>query len=352
MKKKFVHVVEILESVGGTSNKIYYLSTEMIKDYDVYIICLKKSKMTSKFSELGVSVIEIDNVGIKGFFSLLKIINHIKPDIVMSHFTRNLIYVYISNVLFKFDHIHHEHGPATLKPKTLSRKIERFILNRNIKFVVNSNYTKETYINEYKLFNSNISLAYNPVFSRGEFCPRLNFSNINILHIGGMIKERNQIDIINSANELCKRLVNVNVNVYLIGDGPERKNLEQLAVNSEAKIYFEGYQDDISKYYDICQFYVNSTTFEGFGIATAEAMLAGKIVIVADKSANVELIENYFNGFYYMSNDFNSLTDSIIHCLNLDHDSLYAICTNAKNKVVNNYNAYNYYKNINDICGE
>jgi glycosyltransferase involved in cell wall biosynthesis len=72
--------------------------------------------------------------------------------------------------------------------------------------------------------------------------------------------------------------------VVLVGDGPLRPQLEQLAgdLGIAGRVVFLGHREDVAEVLKACDIYVHSTNAEGFGIAACEAMAAGLPVIASN----------------------------------------------------------------------
>lgn len=81
--------------------------------------------------------------------------------------------------------------------------------------------------------------------------------------------------------------------LVLAGDGPERREIESLAVqlSLEARCRFLGARSDIPAVLAACRAYLQSSTIEGFGIAALEAMAAGLPVAAADAPGLGALVE-------------------------------------------------------------
>lgn len=64
------------------------------------------------------------------------------------------------------------------------------------------------------------------------------------------------------------------VRLVIVGDGPERDELRQLA-SGDPRIIFAGAQENVAPYYCAFDTYVSPARFEPFGLAILEAMAAG-----------------------------------------------------------------------------
>lgn len=74
------------------------------------------------------------------------------------------------------------------------------------------------------------------------------------------------------------------VHLILLGDGPLRNQLQQLARDLGVfdRVTFAGFRDDVPQVLKACDVYVHSTTSDGFGMAACEAMASGLPVIASD----------------------------------------------------------------------
>ena len=84
---------------------------------------------------------------------------------------------------------------------------------------------------------------------------------------------------------LLKALAAVpDAHLFLVGDGPLRPSLEQMArsLGIRDRVTFLGWRTDVAAVLKASDIYVHSTHYDGFGIAAAEAMAAGLPVVVSD----------------------------------------------------------------------
>ena len=91
------------------------------------------------------------------------------------------------------------------------------------------------------------------------------------------------------------------VNIILVGDGPERKRLEDLArrLNLDKNTIFTGAveHDKLPDYYNLGDIFVLPSLHEGLGIVFMEAMACGLPVITTNKGGMVDIIEDEKTGF-------------------------------------------------------
>ncbi len=84
------------------------------------------------------------------------------------------------------------------------------------------------------------------------------------------------------------------IHLFLLGDGPLRNQLEQLAreLGLCDRVTFAGFRHDVPEILKACEIYVHSTTSDGFGIAACEAMAAGLPVIASDVPGLAQVVES------------------------------------------------------------
>jgi glycosyltransferase involved in cell wall biosynthesis len=96
--------------------------------------------------------------------------------------------------------------------------------------------------------------------------------------------------------------------VYIVGDGPERKNLEELISKLELMDSFilVGKKDNPYPYMKKCDCFISASLYEGYPTVVIEAMCLGKSIVATDTGAKEALegydhkliVENSFDGLY------------------------------------------------------
>ena len=125
---------------------------------------------------------------------------------------------------------------------------------------------------------------------------------IDIIFAGRLIKDKN-VDVLIGAVEQVKVQI-PDVRCMIIGDGPEKGRLENLAKDLELEdnINFMGFLEDYTEvisYMKSSRVFVLPSTREGFGIVALEANACGLPVITVShkRNATCDLITNGVNGF-------------------------------------------------------
>ena len=124
----------------------------------------------------------------------------------------------------------------------------------------------------------------------------------DILYAGRLVKHKN-VDLLIASLEIIKS-ERPDVTCGIIGDGPERRNLEKLVMelNLEKNITFLGFLErdtDVFSYMKSSGIFVLPSTREGAGLVTLEANACGLPVVVVrhEKNAATEVVIEGENGF-------------------------------------------------------
>jgi glycosyltransferase involved in cell wall biosynthesis len=103
--------------------------------------------------------------------------------------------------------------------------------------------------------------------------------------------------------------------LVIVGDGPERKRLEELARDYHVadRVYFAGQRskEDTFGLMAACDVFVLNSTYEGFPHVVLEAMCAGLPVIASAVGGTPELIRHGENGILFAPNTRGALAKSL-----------------------------------------
>jgi len=204
--------------------------------------------------------------------------------------------------------------------KWYTRRIVKWVLNKSDFIVAQSSNTKENVIKFYfqKKHINIIPLPYESFKFKKVSRKQLGLKKdvFYLIGIGRLVKRKGFDFLINS----LAKLNNKKVHVLIIGEGPERDNLNQLATNLNIKdqVHLLGNVPEEKKFQYISNSdtYILSSVHEGFGIVLQEAMQVGLPIIATDNGGQVDLIENNINGLLIKYEDENQLNKSIEELLN------------------------------------
>lgn len=182
--------------------------------------------------------------------------------------------------------------------KNVERYIPRFnrifCVSKTIKSVFDTRYPE--YTDKSEVFYNFINKKY-IIKKSEEFVPQEFKKDVfNIVSVGRLTEQKG-FDI---ALKAAKILQNKNVNFkwFVIGDGKDRKKLNRQLhkLKLDNCFFFLGSKSNPYPYVKNADLFVLPSRHEGFGIATLEARILKKIVIVSDIPVSREQIINGKNG--------------------------------------------------------
>ena len=114
--------------------------------------------------------------------------------------------------------------------------------------------------------------------------------------IGRLDPVKNHAGLIQAFASLAKE--NQTARLIIVGDGPERQNLESLiqALGVGQSVILAGYRSDIQRFYGLFDVFVLNSFAEGMSNTLLEAMSSGLPVIATSAGANPELITDGRHG--------------------------------------------------------
>jgi glycosyltransferase involved in cell wall biosynthesis len=126
-------------------------------------------------------------------------------------------------------------------------------------------------------------------------------SKSDIIYVGRLLAHKN-IDVLMQAVEIVKKS-SPDILLAIVGDGPEKDNLEKLAISLglENNVRFYGFVENNEEVYSLMhasRVFVLPSSREGFGMVVVEANACGLPVITVDHADNAakDLILNSENG--------------------------------------------------------
>lgn len=133
-----------------------------------------------------------------------------------------------------------------------------------------------------------------------------------------------------SVDFLIENHKKINAKLLIIGDGPERENLENLVkrLKLEDKVIFTGKVPlkDISLYYKIGDIFVTASKTETQGLTVIEALASSLPVVAINDDSFIEPIKNEYNG--YLFNDKKEYVNYVNDLIN-DKNKLTRLSINA-----------------------
>lgn len=258
-----------------------------------------------------------------GFLKGWQLCRKDKYDVINTHFAipTGPLGVFLSKI-FRIKNILDIHGGDIYNPtrkisphkNILFKQIVQWVLNNSDKIIAHSEDIKKQAIKYYQPMKEIIviPLGFKPIkfkkVNRREL--RLKDNVFYLISIGRLVKRKGYDYLIKALQSLDS-----NVQLLLIGEGPERKRLESLAENLgiSDRIKFLGFVSDEKKfqYLSVSDLYVLPSLHEGFGIVLQEAMYCGLPIITTKCGGPKDFLEDKKNALFIDSKSVNSCVATI-----------------------------------------
>jgi sugar transferase (PEP-CTERM/EpsH1 system associated) len=132
--------------------------------------------------------------------------------------------------------------------------------------------------------------------------------------IGRLDPVKNHSGLIRAFATLLKNAGNTHL--LIVGDGPERRNLENLSrsLGIEQYCHLAGYRSEIKRFYGVFDAFVLNSFAEGMSNTLLEAMASALPVVCTPAGANAELIEDGVTGTLVPINEEKALYEALLMC--------------------------------------
>ena len=266
-KKKFIiHVINDLK-LGGAQKIVSELILESKKEFDFAVIILNPS------NGLFNKIIETEKIEVTSIFpisikKISKIISFLKlADLLHVHLFPSL---YLC-AFIPIKKIFTEHNTWNRRRKlNFLRKIENIIYKRYDGVISISKKTKHALHNWLDGIPSKFSpVIYNGINLKTFSQKTLGITGYTIGMMGTFTAQKDQATILNALKILPEKYT-----VIFAGSGELENNIKDLSekLKIDHRVYFLGQITDVENYLNNIDLYVQSSHWEGFGLAPLEAM--------------------------------------------------------------------------------
>ena len=267
--KKIVHITNDLQRLGGVQRLLVDLMTLQNNDFKFEVILTRgKNGYVDELKALGVQVFHKRDLG---FFGVIKRLN--AADLVHTHLYPSIYIAYFTNT----PTIVTEHNPHYRRRDIpFIKTLESVIYKKFKKIVCISEGVKTKFLESIKASNSKAYVINNGVnlerFSQTVKTLSADAKVINIGMVGRFAPQKDIKTLLKLMTLLDDRFV-----LNLAGDGELRSEYEDyaLSLGVSNKVKFFGQVNDIPTLLNSLDVYIQSSHWEGFGIAVVEAMAAG-----------------------------------------------------------------------------
>lgn len=286
------------------------------------------------------------------FFNIARLIKKEKIDVVHAHWILPQGFLaYLCKKMFKIPYIATAHAGDVFPLKSSFFRFFSALAVKNSDFcTANSSYTKK----ELKKISVEKDVSVIPMgVDTGLFSQKNKSLNLRrnfgikkefILSVGRLAEKKGIKYLIRAMENVVKKFPEAKL--VIVGDGPERGNLETLAKNLELskKVIFAGKisSRNLPEFYATADLFVGpsivteSGDTEGLGVVFLEALASGTCVIGSNVGGIPDIIEHNKTGILVRQKDAKQLSDSIIKLL-LNKKLRKSLALNGQRKVKNLY---------------
>ena len=313
---KILQVISSLET-GGAQKLLSDLLPLIAEKHEVTLLVNKdiNNIFTQKIKNSNVRYIcsNLPNLySLKNYFVLRKMIG--QYDIIHVHLFPLIYWVSIASIFKKTNLIYTEHSTSNKRrDKWYFRPIERWMYSRYKRIISISQQTQDAIMTWLKAdSNDKRFTIVNNGIKLSAFHKHKESSNSkrNIIMVSRFVPSKDQITVIRALTMLPD-----NINVTFLGDGETmnrcKNEAERLGVRE--RIVFAGQQDDITTWFTKADIAIQSSNWEGFGLAAVEAMAAGLPTIASDVEGLRQVVEGA--GLLFPKGDAKTLSKLILQTL-------------------------------------
>lgn len=300
---------------GGTDAYIMSILQPLSKKHSVTLLTSKKDEeLDKKMKELGVNLIEVPRLShpFSQFTAIRNLVNCRKIDIAYLNTSTafNLPFVFACQKHCSMCIVHSHSSGIDCNSQfksfllTVAQRLSKYLL-----FCFTDRYyacsleaAKWMFPAKKRLIEKEVKIIPNMrdftkyAFKsqvRKEIKRQLNIENKIVLgHIGNFQPVKNVGFIIDIMKKLCG--LSDNYCMIFIGEGPEKDSAIQKvkSLNLENNVIFLPYQCDVEKYYQIMDYFLLPSFFEGLPLVGIEAQAAGVYTIFSDRVTREVKISN------------------------------------------------------------
>lgn len=327
MKKVFFLITS--SDFGGAETLLQQIAVTLDKSRYQVLVCSVKPKgaIARKLEQKGIRVesLEFDfkRQGLGGILPtlrlLLRMLKDFKPDILHASLFQADLLAAIAGVLAgvpaRVATVH-----MVLKNKWPQLILERLAAPALTRYVAVSNNIRDFYIHQLLLSERKISVIHNvvdaqEVLERAREIERMSVTSLPRMPwvaCVGRLDNQKGLNYLLAALKILKDRASL-IGAVLVGDGPEKKRLEDLALRLgiQDRVYFTGFQTNPIPFIAQSQALVMSSNEEGLPFVLLEAMALGKAVISTAVGAIPEVVSHNRTGILVPPKNPEALAEAI-----------------------------------------
>jgi glycosyltransferase involved in cell wall biosynthesis len=341
---------------GGAEALVFHLLNELQKNRNLHlnVIIHNEGELCTRLRNVGVRVTVINEQKFNFFQLVLKarhLIQKENVEIIHSHrYKENCVAVFASRLSAKGFHlIQTVHGLSHPRPGVRISKMRLYAIIdaffRRLFFDRVVVVSKDLF---HTLAETGVSAKLRHI-SNGISLDSVNFSIVKgggqsavektIAVVGRLVRVKNVEVFLRAIPQML--LQRRDLNFLVVGDGPERKSLENLTeeLGIEDHVEFMGHISDMASLWPKIDVYVLCSLHEGLSIALLEAMAHGIPVVATAVGGNTEVIQHDRNGFLVPNKSSDSIVRECLRILSLSEIEMQSLQFAAMKTVRERYSS-------------
>jgi glycosyltransferase involved in cell wall biosynthesis len=315
---KIVQIITELRP-GGAERVLVELCRGLIqRGHNVTVIALRplpaESVIINDLKELGVTILSVGLRKLQPWriFSIKKLLDAIKPDIVHSHLFHANLTARLNGFGRKYKLVNTVHTTEVRDEKKWYFWLDKLTLNYCDCQTAVSEAARDFHAEHLGIQHQSMPIIYNGIIAPSRPSPEETASlragwcmddcSSVIGSVGRLGHEKGFDLLLKSTQKISEHIPEGEKwGIVIIGEGLERENLEKLAAQapSNVKIQLPGFRRDAARCIGAFDLFIMPSRYEGFGLVLIEAMSHGVPVITSDIGPLRELLKNYPNGKYF-----------------------------------------------------
>lgn len=358
MKTRIMHITQ---ANGGVARYLQMLFKYMDKNkYEQILIYPNEYSNEKKDFENFIDNIEFIDMSrninikkdIKSLIQLYKTIKKYNPDLIYVHSSKAGALGRIVNIITKKTIIYNPHGWAfnmqvSNEKKFMYKSIEKMLAKKCDKIIAISEQEKKSAIENKICREDKIEVICNGIdrkeyenntINKYQYRKKFNIPNdyIVIGMVGRISKQKAPDIFIRAAAKIKEK--NINTFFVIVGDGDERKEIENLVdeLGLKNSVFITGWVKNTYEYIQVFDVAMLLSRWEGFGLAIAEYMICEIPVIATNVDAIPDIITNNYNGLLVKNENVNEVVEAFIK-INEEKNFTENIIKNAKLRVLSDF---------------
>lgn len=276
-------------------------------------------------TEIDLIFLDLKKNPILAFLNFIKILKAKKPEVVHSNMYHANIFARVARIIRPFPKLictsHSDFEGGRLRMLIYFLTSPLMTVATNVSKQAKNKLVQAGGVNSKKMLVINNSVDINKFksndFFRQSYRAKFNLKDdeLCLLAVGRFHPAKDYPTLIKIFNQLSHK--EKNIRLFIVGDGELRASIEAeiKAFALEDKVTLMGVRQDIPQLMNMCDIFISTSAWEGFGLVLAEAMACSKRVIVSKNAGFMEILGE--DSEYLIEagnvNDFCKAIEGLIH---------------------------------------